>query len=468
MTRPATFAAVWLLVAQLAPAALVACERVPENYPTGDGFDPHWPRSNGAFTDGGGVLDLATACGGGPAAALTIERCDVTWTKDVYPIIATSDTSCASGSSCHGPGDHKLNGALGNTKGVPASSDPSLAVTPDSVWSVLVNFSFHDKAGTPIPYVDICSVDPAASGITCNLASNADTSCGVTMPEGGFPVRRRQGHHRLVARLRRAQELSLPMDRLLARLERRFGWLAIPHLPLILVFGNAIMFVILKTRPDLQDELSLDWDAVRHGEVWRLFTSFFFPNSSSYIFIVFVLMFTWMVANALEQQWGSFRFTVFYMLGAAATIGTAIVFGNATNVWLNLSLFMAFATLFPDTQLYLYVIPMKAKWMALLAVGYMLYQAFPFTLAALGAMAVAFSNYALFFAGHWAAYAKGRNLQVRQAARRSSMGPSEPLPADRACALCGKKQSEGADIRVCSCAKCGGPRNLCLEHARAH
>ena len=78
-------------------------------------------------------------------------------------------------------------------------------------------------------------------------------------------------------------------------------------------------------------------------------------------------------------------------------------------------------------------------------------------------------NYLVFFSGHWLNYARNRNLQVRQAARRADMGPVIELPVDRTCALCGKTQSSGADIRVCSCAKCGGQaRNLCLEHARNH
>jgi hypothetical protein len=46
-------------------------------------------------------------------------------------------------------------------------------------------------------------------------------------------------------------------------------------------------------------------------------------------------------------------------------------------------------------------------------------------------------------------------------------------PEDRFCARCGARESEGADIRVCSCARCKGaagghPRTLCLEHARSH
>jgi hypothetical protein len=82
-----------------------------------------------------------------------------------------------------------------------------------------------------------------------------------------------------------------------------------------------------------------------------------------------------------------------------------------------------------------------------------------------------FANYLLFFAGHIAALAKGRRTLVRQAARRAEQRPqaTEREADTRACAICGAKQDDGADIRVCSCEKCGGvPRQLCLEHARNH
>lgn len=258
------------------------------------------------------------------------------------------------------------------------------------------------------------------------------------------------------------------MDRLLARLERRFGRFAIPQLPAVLVAGMAIMFVIQMTRPDLMHRLTLDWAAVRRGEIWRLVTYFFFPNNDSPFFILFSLMFTWMVASSLDREWGSFRFNVFYLVGALATTGVAIVFGGANNVWMNVSMFLAFATLYPNAQLFLLIIPIRAKWLALIMFGLQLRSALPIGLAEMGAIGAALLNYLLFFAGHWVHFARSRNLQVRQAARRADMGPPVELVTDRSCALCGKTQSGGADIRVCSCAKCGEPRNLCLEHARNH
>jgi hypothetical protein len=92
------------------------------------------------------------------------------------------------------------------------------------------------------------------------------------------------------------------------------------------------------------------------------------------------------------------------------------------------------------------------------------------------AIVVSLANYFLFFTGHLIALAQSRNVQVRQAAKRSSLRPPpiEPGGAQgtighRACAICGAREEDGTDIRVCTCAKCGGsPRTLCLAHARAH
>jgi hypothetical protein len=70
-------------------------------------------------------------------------------------------------------------------------------------------------------------------------------------------------------------------------------------------------------------------------------------------------------------------------------------------------------------------------------------------------------NYVLFFGDHW----RQRGLALRQKARRSTA----PVFGQGTCAVCGAREADGADIRVCSCDKCGGqPRSLCLAHARNH
>jgi hypothetical protein len=84
------------------------------------------------------------------------------------------------------------------------------------------------------------------------------------------------------------------------------------------------------------------------------------------------------------------------------------------------------------------------------------------------AIVAALANYLLFFAGFWASFLRSRALQSKQQARRSAFQASKPVQGQRVCAICSAREADGADIRVCTCAKCGSPRALCLEHARNH
>ena len=73
------------------------------------------------------------------------------------------------------------------------------------------------------------------------------------------------------------------------------------------------------------------------------------------------------MGSALESQWGTFKFNMYYLTGIVATIITGILVGGATNVYLNLTLFLAFAILNPDFQIMLFfILPIKVKYIAIL------------------------------------------------------------------------------------------------------
>jgi hypothetical protein len=79
--------------------------------------------------------------------------------------------------------------------------------------------------------------------------------------------------------------------------------------------------------------------------------------------------------------------------------------GVGTNSYLNLSLFLAYATIAPDTTFMLFfIIPLKAKWLALFYAAMMALQLiFQFIASPMGGLyllvSLAFSllNYAIFF-----------------------------------------------------------------------
>lgn len=260
------------------------------------------------------------------------------------------------------------------------------------------------------------------------------------------------------------------MDRLLARLERRIGRFAIPNLMTFIVGGMAIVWVLSMLKDGFLAKLVLDMAAVRRGEVWRLVTFLFIPMGGSPIWVLLNLYFAWWVGSSLERHWGSFKFNAFYLLGTLGTIVAALIAGPQTNTWLDASLFLAFATTFPEVQILLFfILPIRVKWLGIVAaIGILA----AFALGewdARASITAAMANYVLFFGGHWWDAWKSRNLQVRQKARRQSIQSSAPVFGQRVCAICGAREADGADIRVCNCEKCGGQqRALCLEHARNH
>jgi membrane associated rhomboid family serine protease len=260
------------------------------------------------------------------------------------------------------------------------------------------------------------------------------------------------------------------MERLLARLERRLGRFAIPNLILFIVGGMAVVWVLAHARPESLHRLTLDINAVRHGQFWRLVTFLFIPPSWEPIWIFVNLYFAWWIGSSLEQNWGAFKFNAYYLLGAVATIIASVIAGPTTNVWLNASVVLAFATVFPDvTILLFFVLPVRVKWLGIAGAAYMGLEAVRGSWDTRAAIAAALLNYLLFFGEHWSNVLRQRKVVVRQKVRRAELESSAPVVRERACAICGAREADGADIRVCSCEKCGGrPRELCLEHARNH
>ncbi len=158
------------------------------------------------------------------------------------------------------------------------------------------------------------------------------------------------------------------MDCLLARLERRIGRYALPNLILYVVGGMAVIWLLSRSRPESIDRLVLDMSAVRRGEVWRLATFLLIPPRSSSLWVFVNLYFTWWVGSSLEKHWGAFKFNVFYFIGVLATIAAAVLAGPTSNTWLDSSMFLAFATTFPDvTILLFFVLPIRVKWLGIFA-----------------------------------------------------------------------------------------------------
>lgn len=172
------------------------------------------------------------------------------------------------------------------------------------------------------------------------------------------------------------------LGKVLDKLEAKFGRnTGIPNLMTLIVAGMAAAVVgeiLLMFLPSpnisLIEWLTFDKAAILRGQVWRVFTFVFVPPDASIIFMVFALYFYWMLGNTLEREWGTLRFTLFYMCGMLGNVIAGTITNYATSHYLNLSLFLAAALIYPNNTLNIYgILPVKMKWLALMDLALILY-----------------------------------------------------------------------------------------------
>lgn len=119
----------------------------------------------------------------------------------------------------------------------------------------------------------------------------------------------------------------------------------------------------------LTSYLAFNKAAIFRGQLWRLFTFIFIPPNSSILFILIQLMFYNFLGNLLQSHWGRLRFNLFYFTGVICNIIAGFISGYATSYYLNLSMFLAVAILYPEMQINVYgILPIRMKWLALVDV----------------------------------------------------------------------------------------------------
>lgn len=158
------------------------------------------------------------------------------------------------------------------------------------------------------------------------------------------------------------------------KLEYKHGKHYIHNLMRYIVIGMGIVLVANLLFPALAipSWLSLNRTAILSGQIWRLITFIFVPTNGTLFWAIISLYFYYVIGNSLESVWGGFRLNLYYLFGMLGAIIACFISGYADNSYLNLSLFLAFATIAPDSTFLLLVIPVKAKWLALLYAAFTL------------------------------------------------------------------------------------------------
>lgn len=194
------------------------------------------------------------------------------------------------------------------------------------------------------------------------------------------------------------------LKKLLDSLERRLGRMGgINNLMtwVVLIMGG-VYVADLVLAPSLGISLSsylvFSKEAILRGQIWRLVTFVFLPPTSSLLFIIVQLLFYNFLGNMLQSHWGRLRFNLFYFTGMIFNIIAGMVTGYATSYYLNLSLFLAVAILYPEMHINIYgILPIRMKWLALVDVLLLLPGLITGTWGTRVAIVLSLANVLLFF-----------------------------------------------------------------------
>lgn len=273
------------------------------------------------------------------------------------------------------------------------------------------------------------------------------------------------------------------VDRFCAR-HPRFG---ISNLMRYIVIGNVAVYVLMMftqtNDAGALDFLTFYWPAVLKGEIWRV-VSFVLVPQGSLIFMAISLYFYYWIGSVLENKWGTAKFNLYYFGGVLATVIGAVLAGLvqgshfylAGATYVNLSMFLAFACLFPETQVMLFfVIPVKMKWLAYLDAalfGFDIINSIRLGLwSGVVLPVVALLNFAVFI---WpemarlkerAAYRHSpQTVQFKKAVRQQQ----QQQGYHHKCAVCGRTDAEYPDLQFRYCSKCAGYHCFCQDHLFTH
>ena len=156
------------------------------------------------------------------------------------------------------------------------------------------------------------------------------------------------------------------MRNLLGRLEYRWGRYAIENFMAYLCCTMAAVYIMqYMVGVPVVRWLSLNRYGLLKGQIWRAVTFLAVPPMMRPFSALITLYFYYFVGSQLESVWGAFRLNCFYLFGMLFQVIACLISGYADNTFLNLSLFLAFAQLFPEMEvLFMFVIPVKVKYLA--------------------------------------------------------------------------------------------------------
>ena len=290
------------------------------------------------------------------------------------------------------------------------------------------------------------------------------------------------------------------MKNLRTRFERfcyRNRHIGIPNLMLYISIGTAIVYLMSQMAGNytLYNLLCFDRASILRGQIWRLFT---YPltygaGNPNLLLIGISLLCYYSLGRAMENMWGTLRFNLYYFIGMVMMDIYCMIFGGRADVtYLNLSLFLSYATMFPDTHFLLFfIIPVKAWIFALFDLALVLVDfltmPFPYNLFSI----ISLANYFLFFGKDvlnviplsWRANArrlfrKGKSKVTKSegpkvipfptAGSYEASAAKPKAPYTHRCTVCGRTDVSDPNLEFRYCSRCKGYHCYCEEHISNH
>ena len=276
----------------------------------------------------------------------------------------------------------------------------------------------------------------------------------------------------------------------LNKMERKYGRYAIHNLTKYMIGCYAIGYILVYLGQmfggNFFQYLLLSPYHIMHGQIWRIVSWILIPPSSSnIIFVLIMLSFYYYLGTALERTWGAFRYNVYILGGMLCTvIGAFILYFisgpnemfspingmSFSTYYINLSIFLAFAMNYPDMEvLFMMIIPIKIKYLALLDVAYLLYDLIRGGWGTRTVIVASLLNFIIYFlmTRNYRRISP-QEIHRKQQFKKAVHPQMTPGGTRHKCAVCGRTEKDGEHLEFRYCSKCNGNYEYCQDHLFTH
>ena len=267
----------------------------------------------------------------------------------------------------------------------------------------------------------------------------------------------------------------------------------IPNLMLYIALGTGLvyLFSLATNSYYLYGLLRFDRELILRGQIWRLITYPLTYRAGSVILTAISLLCYYSLGRAMENIWGTCRFTLYYLSGIVLMDIYCMIFGGQASVtYLNLSLFLGYATMYPNASFLLfYIIPVKAWIFALVDLVLVLSSLFTDPFPANLFSVISLANYFLFFGKDVLnVIPMSWRINARRLLRRKKSGKAAPkakvipfdagsyeastatvkAPYTHRCTICGRTDVSDPELEFRYCSRCKGYYCYCQDHISNH